>query len=74
MKEKMIKYKSKNGYTGVLYGKSSFIVYGPDGKEFMHTGFRSGDTYEWLVERVEEMPKFREMLSRVKEDDDADKN
>ena len=58
-----IKYTSKNGYTGVLYGKSSLSIYDFTGKEVLHTGFRKANTYEELVEVVETHPEFMEMLS-----------
>lgn len=59
-----IKYTSDNGYTGVLYGKSSMIIYKPDGTESMHTGSRNINTYEELVRIVDEHPKFIEMLMK----------
>lgn len=60
-----IKYTSDNGYTGVLYGKSSMIIYKPDGTESMHTGSRNINTYEELVRIVDKHPKFREMLKKA---------
>ena len=60
-----VKYTSDNGYTGVMYGKSSYAVFDKDGKEVMHTGFRNFNTYDELVEHVEKYPKFREMLGRA---------
>jgi hypothetical protein len=73
----MIEYKSPNGYTGVLYGKSSMIIYDADGKEVLHTGSRTPNTLEELKEVVEKMPKLmRELeenwdkpLNTVEEDD-----
>ena len=69
---KTIKYTSKNGYTGVLYGRSSLAIYNKDGKEVMHTGFRNINTYEELVETVETFPEFLELLKgaapKIKED------
>lgn len=62
-----IKYTSDNGYTGVLYGKSSMVIYKPDGTESMHTGSRSINTYEELVKVVDKHPKFIEMLRKVSE-------
>lgn len=62
---KTIKYTSKNGYTGVLYGRSSLAIYNKDGKEVMHTGFRKINTYEELVETVETFPEFLELLKGV---------
>lgn len=69
---KTIKYTSKNGYTGVLYGRSSLAIHNKDGKEVMHTGFRNINTYEELVETVETFPEFLELLKgaapKIKED------
>lgn len=67
-----IKYTSGNGYTGVLYGKSSLAIYNPDGTESMHTGSRSINTYEELVRAVDEHPKFMEMLRKVAESEDKE--
>lgn len=57
-----VKYTSDNGYTGVMYGKSSYAVFDKDGIEVMHTGFRNFNTYDELVEHVEKYPKLMEML------------
>lgn len=65
---KTIKYTSENGYTGVLYGKSSLAIYKPDGKMSMHTGFRNINTYEELVELVDEHPKFIEVFLEMKDE------
>ena len=67
-KTRKIEYKSDNGYTGVLYGESSFAVYDKDGYEVMHTGARSFNTYEELVEIVERMPEMMLMLAKHLED------
>ena len=69
---KTIKYTSKNGYTGVLYGRSSLAIHNKDGKEVLHTGFRTINTYEELVEEVENFPEFMKLLEKaaqkIKED------
>ena len=64
----VIKYTSENGYTGVLYGKSSFVIHDCDGKMVLHTGFRNIHTYAELVKQVEGYPKFREMLFKMKDE------
>lgn len=64
----VIKYTSENGYTGVLYGKSSFAIHNRDGKMVLHTGFRNIHTYAELVKQVEDYPKFREMLLKMKDE------
>ena len=61
MKEN-IKYTSDNGYTGVMYGKSSFAIFDKNGKEVLHTGSRSFNTYEGLVKQVDTYPEIRAML------------
>lgn len=57
-----ISYKSENGYTGILYGKSSMKILDPEGKEVLHTGFRNIETEAELKERVDEFPKLRKSL------------
>ena len=61
----VIKYTSTNGYTGILYGKQSMAIQDKDGNEVMHTGFRSINTYDELVQVVEEYPEFRKMLDKA---------
>lgn len=69
---KKIKYTSKNGYTGVMYGKSSLAILNENGEEVFHTGFRNFNTYEELVEQVETFPEFydriQEHLRRLKDE------
>ena len=62
--ENTIEYTSENGYRGVLYGKRSLSIYGPDGRECLHTGSRGINTYEELVKMVDEHPRFMEMLRK----------
>ena len=57
-----IKYTSENGYTGVLYGKSSLAIYNSDGKMTLHTGFRNIHTYDELVTMVDKYPEFLDAL------------
>ena len=59
----MIEYTSLEGYRGVLYGKSSMSIYGPDGKEVLHTGSRTPNTLEELKEVVDKMQEFVKMLA-----------
>ena len=56
------RYTSRNGYTGVLFGKSSFSIYNKNGKNVFHTGSRTFNSYEELVKRVDEFPQFLELL------------
>ena len=64
----IIEYTSDNGYTGRLYGKSSLIIFKPDGTESMHTGSRNINTRDELKRIVDEHPKFIEMLMKVGRD------
>ena len=59
---KQSKYTSKNGYTGVMYGKSSLVILDRNGKEVFHTGFRNSNTYEELVEQVDTFSEFYNMI------------
>ena len=61
---KEIKYTSDNGYTGVIYGRSSLVIYNPDGKVSLHTASRAIDTYDELVELVDRHP---EVMKRMRE-------
>lgn len=65
----IIEYESDNGYTGRLYGESSFSIYGPDGREVFHTGSRAFDTYKGLKDMVDTYPEFRKMLFGDTEDE-----
>ena len=67
-KPKTIEYTSQNGYRGVLYGKSSMSIYGPNGKEVIHTGHRTPNTLEELKKQVDEMPEFMELLIGMAQD------
>ena len=60
-----IKYRSPNGYTGVLYGKSSMAIYDPQGREVLHTGFRAVNTREELKALVDRQPEFETMLKKT---------
>ena len=58
-----IKYTSINGYTGVLYGVSSYKILDKNGVEVFHTGKRSFNTLEALIEDVEAFPEFLKILN-----------
>ena len=59
----MIRVKHPNGYEGVLHGISSMTIYNPQGKECMHTGFRTIHTAEELYKQLEGMPEFWKMIA-----------
>ena len=59
-----IEYKSENGYSGKLYGKSSMSIYNPEGDLVLHTGSRKPQTLEELKDAVDGFPTFFEMLRK----------
>ena len=60
-----IEYRSNNGYTGKMYGKSSLSIYETASrKEVFHTGFRRCNNLKELQEQVDEFPIFLDALSR----------
>jgi len=63
-----LEYTSANGYSGILYGKSSMAIVNPEGKEVMHTGHRTPNTFEELKEIVDTMPEFIEKLNAMMKD------
>ncbi len=67
MSGSVIKYESKNGYMGLLYGESSLSVFNSDGEEVFHTGFRTIDTLEELVATIERFPDFNELFIKLYE-------
>jgi hypothetical protein len=40
-------------------------IYDPEGHECLHTGFRNINTYEELVETVNEQPEFMKALEKM---------
>lgn len=64
----MITYTSENGYTGKLYGESSMIILDPEGKEVLHSGFRSINTEEELKKMVDDFPNTRKSLLKFYEE------
>ena len=57
-----ITYTSDNGYTGVMYGKSSFVVYDRDGVEVLHTSLRGFNSEFELRRQVDGFPEFIKLL------------
>lgn len=60
---KNIRYTHPNGYTGLLYGKSSLVVQNSEERDVFHTGFRNINTLDELKKWLEDFPKFMEMLN-----------
>lgn len=54
-------YKHINGYSAVLYGKSSMRVYFGE-KEVLHTGFRNVNTENEVMKLLENMPDFMRII------------
>ena len=50
-------YMHENGYSAVLYGKSSMVVY-YNGEKRIHTGSRGVNTEEEVMALLEGMPEF----------------
>ena len=69
---KRIQYTSENGYTGILYGKSSLMIFDRKGHLSFHTGFRSINTYKELVKIVEEHPRLVKLIQGIPDDDDEE--
>ena len=59
--ENEIKVKHPNGYSGMLYGKRSMVIF-YNNEEVLHTGFRNINTKEELYDNLEKMPEFMKML------------
>lgn len=56
------RYTSKNGFTGVLSGKRSLSVHGPDGKEVLHARHTAVMDEAELKELVDGIPEFLAMM------------
>ncbi len=65
---KVVEVKHPNGYSGKLYGRSSMVIYNPDGRWCLHCGHRTINTREELYQELETMPVFLAWLQ-----DHADK-
>lgn len=64
----VIKYKSANGYSGMIYGESSMRIFDSSNKEVLHTGFRTINTEAELKEFVDDFPNKRKDLLKLFED------
>lgn len=60
----VIKCEHPNGYSGVLMGKSTMLIYDKDGHECLHTCSRTPQTKEELYEVLETMPRTMEIIAR----------
>ena len=68
MKKPKIRVDHPNGYSGLLYGESSMLIF-KNGEEVMHTGFRNADlqTADDLYKYLDDIPEFMAMLERAAE-------
>lgn len=55
------KYTHPNGYSAVLYGELSMVILHND-KEVMHTGSRSVNTEDEVMELLNNYPKMMNVL------------
>ena len=55
----MIKYQSKNGYTGMIYGEKSLKIVNHKGETVLHTAVRQINNMPELVEFVDDFPNQR---------------
>lgn len=56
-------YSHQNGYSAMLYGKSSMSIINPEGVEVLHTGNRSVNTESKVMEMLGEFPFFEDLLT-----------
>jgi len=68
----MVEIKHPNGYIGILYGKSSYVVLDKDRKEILHTGSRSINTEKEVYEQLEKIPNLLEILKSIDLDKDKE--
>lgn len=54
----VIDYTGESGYRGVMYGKSSMVIYDRNGVERLHTSSRTPNTLEELKELVDGFEDF----------------
>lgn len=66
-KKEVIRASHHNGFSGVLYGESSMIIYYKE-HEVLHTGFRNPNTIEELIEVLKSMPDLMKALDKVIDD------
>ena len=67
--EMRIKVRHPNGYSGILYGKSSLEIYDDHGIEIIHTGYRTINTEKELYDVLEKVPEMmKEFLKKMNHD------
>ena len=57
-----------NGYSGILMGKSTMMIYDKDDNLVLHTCFRTPNTETELYECLETMPQFMDIIASVEAD------
>lgn len=61
----MIKVSHPNGYTGILYGRSSMIIFDEHSNKLLHTGYSSVKTPRDLYRILESMPDLAGILPDI---------
>lgn len=61
----VVKVEHPNGYSGMLYGESSMVIFDKDGHEVLHTSSRTPQTEEDLWEVLETTPELLKILYEV---------
>ena len=65
---RVLEYKSKNGYKGVLYGARSYAIFDRNDNKIFQVANRYVYSYEELVEKVEKFPKIYSILMNMRGD------
>lgn len=68
-----IKVEHPNGYSGVLYGRSSMSIYDPQGCEVLHTGSSTVKTEKELYDVLGKVPELIKAFKGVElQEEDED--
>lgn len=57
-----VTYTHKNGFSAVLYGKSSMSIL-KNGKEILHTGSRTVNTEKEVMKLLDKQPEFMKSMN-----------
>ena len=57
-----VRYTHKNGFSAILYGKSSMSIL-KNGNEVLHTSSRSVNTEKEVMELLEKQPEFMRAMN-----------
>lgn len=67
MEEQKI-FKHSNGYSAVLYGKSSMIIRRPDDSKMIHTGSRNVNKEAEVMDLLEDAVEFDKNMNELIEE------